>query len=197
MCCNAIDVDAAIDTLLIGYGNTLRSDDGVGPVVVEYLRKSLASADTAGVVCRSEFQLTPELADLVARAGRVIFIDASVGLPPGRVSVRRVTAQAAAGSMGHQFLPAQLLELADLAFGARPQAWVAAIGVQSLAFGQGLTAPVAHAARRLTEHLRHYLSRQRRKSPDWYPGNFGPARTAANQQQCGQAKRERMFYVRR
>lgn len=62
--------------LVIGCGNSLRRDDGAGPRVVEML----AALDLPGVqtiVCQ---QLTPELADAVARSGAVVFVDAAVGL---------------------------------------------------------------------------------------------------------------------
>ncbi|NNM87196.1 MAG: hydrogenase maturation protease [Phycisphaerae bacterium] len=158
MCCSATDLEpASIDTLLIGYGNTLRTDDGVGPVVVDLIRHSPGQALAAGVVCRSELQLTPELAAIVARAGRVIFIDASVALPVGRVSVTRIAAQSMAACLGHQFSPPQILELARLAFGAVPRAWIVGVGVKSLAIGQGLTTSVAATARRLARHLRYHL----------------------------------------
>ncbi len=168
MCCSATDLEPApIDTLLIGYGNTLRTDDGVGPVVVDLIRQSLGQAGTAGVACRSELQLTPELAAIVARAGRVIFIDASVALPVGRVSVTRIAAQPTAACLGHQFSPPQILELARLAFGAAPHAWVVGVGVKSLAIGQGLTSAVADTARRLARHLRYHLPPVGRPAAYW------------------------------
>ncbi len=172
MCYNATDPEqAAIDTLLIGYGNALRSDDGVGPAVVELIRQSLGEAFSASVACRTELQLTPELAAIIARADRVIFIDASVAVPAGRVTIRRITAQPTAACLGHQFSPPQILELARLAFGGVPQAWVVAVGVQSLAVGQGLTATVADTARRLAGHLRYHLPPIGKPSFHWTSRN--------------------------
>ena len=158
MFCNATDPEqAAIDTLLIGYGNALRSDDGVGPTVVELIRQSLGPAFATSVTCRTDMQLTPELAPLIASVRRVIFVDASVAVPAGRVTIRRIAAQPTAACLGHQFSPPQILELARLAFGCVPQAWIVAVGVQSLAVGQGLTAAVEDTARRLAGHLRYHL----------------------------------------
>ncbi len=161
MCCSATDVEReGIDTLLIGYGNTLRTDDGVGPAVVDLIRHSLGQALGKCVACQTELQLTPELAAIIARAGRVIFIDASVEVPVGRVSVTRIAAEPRAACLGHQFSPPQIMELTRLAFGAAPRAWVVGVGVKSLSVGQSLTAPVAETARRLAGHLRYHLSPQ-------------------------------------
>ena len=61
-----------IELLVIGYGNTLRRDDGVGPKVVE----ALATENLPGVqplVCP---QLTPEIA--ASRDAPRGFVDAAV-----------------------------------------------------------------------------------------------------------------------
>ena len=67
------------DLLVIGYGNTLRRDDGVGPHVAEAIA-ALALPGVEALVCPL---LTPELAEAIARARRVVFVDAMVTAPPG------------------------------------------------------------------------------------------------------------------
>jgi hydrogenase maturation protease len=61
-------------SLVIGYGNDLRSDDGAGRVVADRL-DALA---LPGVTVRSVIQLTPELALEIAKFDTVVFVDASV-----------------------------------------------------------------------------------------------------------------------
>ena len=61
-------------SLVIGYGNDLRSDDGAGRVVADRL-DALALPD---VTVRSVIQLTPELALEIAKFDTVVFVDASV-----------------------------------------------------------------------------------------------------------------------
>ena len=65
------------DFLVIGYGNTLRGDDGVGPRVAEAIHQ-LALPGVRALVCP---MLTPELADPISRAHTVIFVDAAVDAP--------------------------------------------------------------------------------------------------------------------
>jgi len=77
--------------LILGYGNPLRGDDGVGWHAVHRLRERSAELDADVMSCH---QLTPELAEAVSRAERVIFIDARVGPTPGTVEVSEVAAGA-------------------------------------------------------------------------------------------------------
>ncbi|HEY9173382.1 MAG TPA: hydrogenase maturation protease, partial [Verrucomicrobiae bacterium] len=55
------------DLLVIGYGNTLRRDDGIGPKVAE----AVAELNLPGVRSLACPQLTPELAEPIAHAKRV------------------------------------------------------------------------------------------------------------------------------
>jgi hydrogenase maturation protease len=61
-------------TLVIGYGNTLRGDDGVGSLVAE----QVATWSLPDVRSHSIHQLTPELAAEIAQAEQIFFIDASI-----------------------------------------------------------------------------------------------------------------------
>ena len=61
-------------SLVIGYGNDLRSDDGAGRVVAD----RISALDLPGVSVRSVLQLTPELALEMAETETVVFVDASV-----------------------------------------------------------------------------------------------------------------------
>ena len=62
------------DFLVIGYGNTLRSDDGVGAKVAA----AVAELALPGVVALVLHQLTPELAETISEARAVVFVDAAV-----------------------------------------------------------------------------------------------------------------------
>ena len=63
--------------LIIGYGNTLRGDDGVGPRVAE----TVAALNLPGVRALVCPMLMPEIADPISRAHTVIFVDAAVDAP--------------------------------------------------------------------------------------------------------------------
>jgi hydrogenase maturation protease len=63
-------------TLIIGYGNLLRGDDGVGPQVAEQLASQLATEHGSDVEVMIVQQLAPELAANIAQAEVVWFVDA-------------------------------------------------------------------------------------------------------------------------
>ena len=60
--------------LVIGYGNTLRGDDGVGPHVAEAIG-AMRLPEVHTIVCQ---QLSPEHAAPISLAETVIFVDAAV-----------------------------------------------------------------------------------------------------------------------
>lgn len=130
-------------TLVIGYGNGLRRDDGVGPRVVEALRGDLRLAD-ATLLARH--QLTPDLVVDISVADFVVFIDATVSSAPGVV---RVTPLAPAGpgvaAWSHHIEPATLVALASELYGPVPTVVVVSIGIAVTDAGESLS-PLVEAA---------------------------------------------------
>ena len=74
------------NVLVIGYGSTLRSDDGAGPAVAH----RVAEWNLPGVTTLTPVQLTPELAGEIAVCDLVLFIDAAPSNLCPEVSVTRV-----------------------------------------------------------------------------------------------------------
>lgn len=132
--------------LVIGYGNALRSDDGVGPRVAELLADD---PRLAGATVTARHQLTPELAGDMRFAVLVVLIDATTDAAPGAVVVRRVEARTGpeadgrAGATSHHVDPAVLLTLARELYGASPEAHVVSVGVADMGPGEALSPRVA------------------------------------------------------
>jgi hydrogenase maturation protease len=119
--------------LLIGYGNELRRDDGVGPAVA----RTVEGWCLEGVQTLAVHQLTPELAECMAAVETVMFVDASV---TGRtVCLRRLDPAATATPLGHRSDPCQLLALTALLYGCRPDTWLLTIPVADLGMGVGFS----------------------------------------------------------
>ena len=114
--------------LIIGYGNSLRGDDAVGPCL----------ATTLGGLAVQ--QLVPELAECLASEERVVFIDARTDLAPGDVQIMPVDGDSASS---HWCSPVWLLRLALEVYGKAPEAVLVGIGAQSFDLG----APLSPAAR--------------------------------------------------
>jgi len=117
--------------LVIGYGNTLRQDDGVGPRVAE----AVAALALPGVRTLACALLTPELAEVVSQAEVVIFVDAAVDAPR-EVRLRELAPAANSQVMAHATSPATLLGLARDIFGHAPKAWWLTIPVTNLGIGE-------------------------------------------------------------
>lgn len=115
--------------LILGYGSTLRGDDAVGRHVAEYF----AARELPGVQSVSVPQLLPELAELIAMARFVIFVDAREVLEddPATVEIVPVEPRGGRWRAGHTGDPSDLLGMARELYGNNPPAWLVTIpGIQ-------------------------------------------------------------------
>ena len=142
----------ATSLLVIGYGNALRGDDGAGPRAARLFGERSAAQMPGGTRrALAVHQLLPELVEDVARAARVVFIDAypahdgneaheaQEGAAPLRIAAllpatdeaeRTGTAHAASSAA-----PAQLLALCARLYRRVPRAWLVGIPAYDLAAG--------------------------------------------------------------
>ena len=133
--------------LVIGYGSPLRGDDAAG------LRAARRLAHR-GFHVLEVHQLTPELAEHVARARVVFFLDAHAGLPPGEVSVEPLTCvPGRPAPLEHHASPAGLLRLARTAYGAEPTAWLIGIGGRDFDLSDRISPPAQKAVIRAIEEV--------------------------------------------
>ena len=122
------------DLLVIGYGNTLRSDDGVGPRVAEAI-EALQLPGVHTMVCQ---QLWPEYAEPISQARRVIFVDAAVDTP-AEVQFRKLTPNDSVQLMAHAADPRTMLAFSRDVFGHAPEAWWLTIGGVEFGFGESFS----------------------------------------------------------
>jgi hydrogenase maturation protease len=123
-------VNIETELLVIGYGNPVRRDDGVGPRVAEAI-EALQLPGVRTIVCQ---QLSPEDADPISRARKVIFVDAAVDKTDG-VHFRKLEPGATTQLMAHSADPRTMLALARDVFGHVPEAWWLTIPAIHLGFG--------------------------------------------------------------
>ncbi len=131
-----------VRVLVIGYGNALRTDDGVGWHAARLLA---ADPRLAGAIVEAHQQLTPELALDISAATLVVLVDATTTTPPGTVTARPLGAGEGPGASSHHVGPGLLLALARELYGAAPEAWVVSVGVLEMGPGEALSPPVAAA----------------------------------------------------
>jgi hydrogenase maturation protease len=121
--------------LVIGIGNPLRGDDGVGTWLAEQAAVLTAEDSDGPVAVRSVQQLTPELAEELAQLEDVLFIDA--WLAPATAEPQLTAIDPAAGEAeSHRLEPAQLLAVSQALFGRMPRAHL--LQVPAHAFDQGM-----------------------------------------------------------
>ncbi|MFM1842551.1 MAG: hypothetical protein RLZZ490_1287 [Cyanobacteriota bacterium] len=130
-------------TLIIGYGNTLRGDDGVG----RYLADQIAALRWPHCQVLSVHQLTPDLAAAIADVDQVIFMDAQPLESPSSPGVYIHTLQPAddQSTLTHHSTPAALLTLTKVLYGKTVKAWWVLIPGINFAYGETLS-PVTQAA---------------------------------------------------
>jgi len=118
-------------TLIIGYGNSLRGDDGIGLKVATEAEK-LGISGARSLRCH---QLTPELAATIAELDRVIFVDA--GINCNTVQVQAIQPEEATGTqMGHFCDARSLLAISQILYGYAPPAWLITIPALNFDFGE-------------------------------------------------------------
>jgi len=140
--------------LILGYGNPLRSDDGLGWQVAVELFRTNTLREVEVLPCH---QLTPELAPAVSRVETVIFIDSARGGTPGEMSCQEVRSESGASSFTHHVTPAALLALSSELFGACPRAYLLSIQGETYLPGDSLSAPVARRLGDLKTRLRQLI----------------------------------------
>jgi len=129
--------------VVVGYGNALRTDDGLG----WYAADRLASDPRlTGVTVLQRHQLMPELALDISAAALVVLVDASHGLPAGTVTVTPVEhAGDATTTWSHHLSPPSVVSLAHELYGRAADVFLVSCGVESIEMGDRLS-PVGEAA---------------------------------------------------
>jgi hydrogenase maturation protease len=127
--------NSTLQILVIGYGNTLRSDDGAGQVVAE----AVAQWKLPNMRSLAVHQLTPELAEDLTTVDLAIFIDAYPAISEQDIKVSAIAPHPASMSMGHSMHPQILLAIAQAIYNYHPQAWLIAIPGKSFELGTGFS----------------------------------------------------------
>jgi hydrogenase maturation protease len=148
-----------VKTLIIGFGNPSRQDDGVGLAVVNGLRHRLSlppldeGDDGYDDLTRDDpvrhldtlflQQLSPELAELLSDYDHVCFVDAHLGVYPETVHRVTLQPQAAPAIVSHHLKPGTLLAFAAQGYGHAPTAELISIRGFAFDFGPELSPPTA------------------------------------------------------
>ncbi len=128
--------------LVIGYGNPLRSDDGLGWRVADALRED---PDLANVDVIASHQLSPEYAEVISRAAFVVFVDAANAPESAPGTLVETDLQPECHSpqcFSHELGPSTLLACAAELFGSTPRAKMFSVTGAEFGMGERLSAAV-------------------------------------------------------
>jgi hydrogenase maturation protease len=160
-------------TLIVGYGNVDRMDDGVAWHVLRALARALggpAAATLDDVIalpddkadCQFMLQLTPELAETLAQYQRVCFVDAHTGDLPAETRLVALAPAFTNSPFTHHLTPETCLALAEALYGRAPQAVVASVRGEAFGFAQELSPATARRVPDLT--AKSWLARRRARA---------------------------------
>ena len=148
-------------SLILGFGNPLRSDDGVGSKAAAALEPELSSQELLVIAAH---QLTPEMAESVARSSRVLFLDATHTGVPGEIRCQRICREKVRRdpefqpvNVSHDLAPSALLELAVRYFHAEPDAWLLTVTGDNFALGESFSPAVEAAWDAYLDRIRSWV----------------------------------------
>ena len=144
---------------LVGYGNTCRGDDGLGPYVVG--RVAGRFMDRADFRCLIRQQLDPDLLEDLRGAVTVIMVDATVECVPEGWRWERVF-----GGLDrlppflHSCRPDFLVGLLAMLYRSTPVVWLVSIQGEDFGFRTGLSRQAEGRARQVITELTTILSKE-------------------------------------
>jgi hydrogenase maturation protease len=134
--------------LVIGYGNTLRGDDGFGPLAADLL----AARALPDVEVITPHQLGPEMALDLCATDIAVFLDAAEGGEPGRLAAASIEARGLSPSaVSHRLDPGGLLALTRAVYGKAPAAMLVTATAAHFEHGEEISAEVRAAAQKAAE----------------------------------------------
>lgn len=154
-------------TLIFGYGNYDRQDDGVAWHVISNLKKSLgyANADeieddfysSDDLVFIFQLQLTPELAESLVEFDRVCLIDAHTGSIPEEIRFRKCDPAFLHSPLTHHLTPEALLSIMQTIYQKTPETVLLSIRGYEFEFTQTLSAETQQLVTQAVNLIRDWL----------------------------------------
>ncbi len=127
-------------TLIYGYGNAGRMDDGIGERFVELADQWIESQKIANIVTDCNYQLNIEDAATVSEFDRVVFVDASVVEDVQDFRLEKVEPNDATIEFTmHAVSVNYVIDLCRKVYGKTPEAWVLHVKAYEFDFKEEMT----------------------------------------------------------
>jgi hydrogenase maturation protease len=155
-------------TLIIGYGNIDRADDGVAYHVINALRRQrgmdILDGETTGLEALGAepdsivlSQLTPELMELLCDYERIVFVDAHVCEGIGDLHCSAVTPEYTPASLTHHLTPGMLLAMVKAVYQREPAGRLVSIRGYDFGFRRELSDRTRALVGQAVDHLLQWL----------------------------------------
>jgi hydrogenase maturation protease len=155
-------------TLIIGFGNPDRQDDGVAWHVLSALAERLGrtvsesidddldrTGPSPNLVCM--LQLTPEVAETLARYDRVCFVDAHTGAYEEDIRFETIEPDFQSSPFTHHMTPHTCLVLAETLYGHAPQATVVSVRGHQFGFSRNISPETTALAAETVKRIGSWL----------------------------------------
>lgn len=141
-------------SMVIGYGNDSRNDDGVGWFVIDELDKQ----NLTGVTLARAHQLEIDWAEDVRDYDQVIFVDASIPESVSPWSCEEVIPGFTSHAVAHFLTPGDVLGLCDRLYGHAPTGVLFSIRGHDFNFGTVLSPETKRAAGEVVRRIAPLLT---------------------------------------
>jgi len=143
-------------TLIIGYGNIDRQDDGVAWHILcqiaeinglsDFCSGQESFREDSKLHLLFDLQLTPDLAEVIANYDRVCFVDAHTGNIENDISFSYIIPEYKPSAFTHHMSPETCLSLVKTIYKREPEAVLASVRGYDFEFGDGLSSKTAELA---------------------------------------------------
>jgi len=159
------------NSIIIGYGNPDRQDDGLAwhvlVALAERLGRPLPAGPEEGFLPEDHdpdlwfvLQLTPEMADDLAHYARLCFVDAHTGDIPEEILLRPVEDSPASSALTHHFTPAASLAVLRSLYRSDPEAVLLSLRGHAFGFSRELSAEAARLVQPAVDAILDWLEGQ-------------------------------------
>jgi hydrogenase maturation protease len=157
-------------TLILGYGNLDRQDDGVAWHILINLAKKLQiefpnpedeiylTDGPVGFIFT--LQLSPELADEISIFDRICFVDAHTGIVPEDVHFQILAPQYQTSPLTHHMTPNTLLEITRFIKNSVPEAILVSVRGYEFGFYRSLSAQTEFFSKQAVDLIMDWINQE-------------------------------------
>lgn len=160
--------NAMMKTLIVGYGNADRQDDGVAwyilSTIAQKLGRPVPEAPEDGFFPEDQdvdlwfvLQLAPEMAEDFAKYERICFVDAHTGNIPQEIMLQDVDQTPGTSAFTHHLTPAACMALTQTIYHVEPQALLLSVRGYHFGFSRTLSPETESLIERATQQLWHWI----------------------------------------